>query len=86
MYFCSEKIAFIMKKVLVFATLALFLASCQESLEERCAREAKEYTAEEFRAILAAGGTAEFASDNVLVSFDENGKMIWIERIYSALQ
>ena len=48
--------------------------------------EAKEYTAEEFRAILAAGGTAEFASDNVLVSFDENGKMIWIERIYSALQ
>ena len=34
-----------MKKILVFAILALFMASCQESLEDRCAREAKEYTA-----------------------------------------
>ena len=34
-----------MKKILVFMALAMFLASCQETLEERCAREAKEYTA-----------------------------------------
>ena len=34
-----------MKKIIVFATLALFLASCQESLEDRCARDAKTYTA-----------------------------------------
>jgi len=34
-----------MKKILVFATLILFIASCQESLEDRCAREAKQYTA-----------------------------------------
>ena len=34
-----------MKKILVFAILVLFMASCQESLEDRCAREAKEYTA-----------------------------------------
>ena len=34
-----------MKKIIVFATLALFMVSCQESLEDRCAREAKEYTA-----------------------------------------
>lgn len=34
-----------MKKILVFATLVLFMASCQESLEDRCAREAKQYTA-----------------------------------------
>jgi hypothetical protein len=34
-----------MKKILVFATLVLFIASCQESLEDRCAREAKQYTA-----------------------------------------
>ena len=34
-----------MKKILVFATLVLFTTSCQESLEDRCAREAKEYTA-----------------------------------------
>ena len=33
-----------MKKIIVFATLALFMVSCQESLEDRCAREAKEYT------------------------------------------
>jgi hypothetical protein len=34
-----------MKKIIVFATLALFLTSCQESLEDRCARDAKTYTA-----------------------------------------
>ena len=34
-----------MKKIIVFATLALFLTACQESLEDRCARDAKTYTA-----------------------------------------
>ena len=34
-----------MKKVLIFACLALIFAACQESLEDRCAREAKDYTA-----------------------------------------
>ena len=34
-----------MKKVFVFACLALLFAACQESLEDRCARETKEYTA-----------------------------------------
>ena len=34
-----------MKKVFVFACLALIFVACQESLEDRCAREAKEYTA-----------------------------------------
>ena len=34
-----------MKKVFVFACLALLFAACQESLEDRCAREAKAYTA-----------------------------------------
>ena len=34
-----------MKKVFLFACLALIFAACQESLEDRCAREAKEYTA-----------------------------------------
>ena len=34
-----------MKKIFLFACLALIFAACQESLEDRCAREAKEYTA-----------------------------------------
>jgi len=34
-----------MKKVFIFACLALIFAACQESLEDRCAREAKVYTA-----------------------------------------
>ena len=34
-----------MKKVLVFACLALIFVACQESLEDKCARESKEYTA-----------------------------------------
>ena len=34
-----------MKKVFVFACLALLFTACQESLEDRCAREAKAYTA-----------------------------------------
>ena len=33
-----------MKKLCMIASFALFLTACQESLEERCAREAKEFT------------------------------------------
>ena len=34
-----------MKKVIVFASLALLFFACQESLEDKCDREAKAYTA-----------------------------------------
>lgn len=34
-----------MKKVLIVLFALLFCVACQESLEDRCAREAKEYTA-----------------------------------------
>ena len=33
-----------MKKIWLFVVFALLLAACQESLEDRCAREAKDYT------------------------------------------
>ncbi len=33
-----------MKKLCMIASFALFLMACQESLEDRCAREAKEFT------------------------------------------
>ena len=33
-----------MKKICMIASFALFLTACQESLEDRCAREAKEFT------------------------------------------
>lgn len=33
-----------MKKILLTASAVLLLAACQESLEEKCAREAKTYT------------------------------------------
>ena len=39
-----KKIAFIMKKYWIIPVFALLLAACQESLEDRCAREAEEYT------------------------------------------
>jgi len=38
------KIAFIMKKLWVLSAFLLLLTACQESLEDRCARETKEYT------------------------------------------
>ena len=44
MYLCRQKIAFIMKKLCMIASFALFLTACQESLEDRCEREAREYT------------------------------------------
>ena len=34
-----------MKKIFLFACLALIFAACQESLEDKCEREAKAYTA-----------------------------------------
>lgn len=34
-----------MKKIILFAILALIFGACQESLEDKCAREAKAYTA-----------------------------------------
>ena len=33
-----------MKKIIIMIVAGILLAACQESLEERCAREAKEYT------------------------------------------
>jgi hypothetical protein len=38
------KIAFIMKKLMVIVLLAGIFTACQESLEDRCARETQEYT------------------------------------------
>jgi hypothetical protein len=45
-FFCifAPKIAFIMKKFWILAAICTLLAGCRESLEDRCAREAKEYT------------------------------------------
>ena len=34
-----------MKKIILFAGLVLLFSACQESLEDKCAREAKAYTA-----------------------------------------
>ena len=44
------------------------------------------HTAAEFAGMLAAGGSPDFASDNVNVTFDENGKMILAERFYTPWQ
>ena len=38
------KIAFVMKKLWVLSAFMLLMTACQESLEDRCARETKEYT------------------------------------------
>ena len=44
MYLCTQKIAFIMKKYWILVVFTCILTACQESLEDRCAREVKEYT------------------------------------------
>ncbi len=44
------------------------------------------YTADEFRAMLAAGSYPDFATDNTWVTFDENGEMVLVERVYSPAQ
>ena len=45
-----------------------------------------EHTAAEFREMLAAGGVPDFASDNVNVTFDEDGQMTLVERFYTPWQ
>ena len=44
MYLCRQKIAFVMKKFWILGMIALLFSACQESLEDRCERDAKEYT------------------------------------------
>ena len=44
MYLCTEKITFVMKKVILFVLAVLTLGACQESLEDKCARECVEFT------------------------------------------
>lgn len=49
LYLCgakSIKIKFNMRKIILFAALAIGFAACQESLEEQAARQAKKFTAE----------------------------------------
>ena len=48
--------------------------------------EPTEHTAEEFKAMLAAGGAPDFASENVYVTYDENGEMTLVRRIYTPWQ
>ena len=45
-----------------------------------------EQTAADFTALLAAGGYPDFASDNVYVTFDEDGGMAKVERFYTPWQ
>ena len=47
-----------MKKILLFATL-LLLTACQESLEDRCARECKEYTQKKCPVLVTNGVTLD---------------------------
>lgn len=48
-----------MKKILIFLCLAATLTACQESLEDRCAREAKEYTKKKCPAPIGDGVTID---------------------------
>ena len=48
-----------MKKLWVLAVLALVLTACQESLEERCEREAKEFTAKRCPMVLDQNTTMD---------------------------
>ena len=48
--------------------------------------EPAEHNAAEFAAMLAAGGYPDFASDNVMVTFDEDGRMVRAERSYTPWQ
>jgi len=48
--------------------------------------EAKILTVEEFRAMLEAEAYPDFATDNVWVTFDADGKMVEVERVYSPAQ
>ena len=48
--------------------------------------EPTKHTATEFKEMLAAGGNPDFASDNVYITFDENGEMVLVERFYTPWQ
>ena len=48
--------------------------------------EATEHTGAEFAAMMTEEETVDFASDNVYVSFDENGEMTTVERFYTPWQ
>ena len=48
--------------------------------------EAKTLTVEEFRTMLELEAYPDFATDNVWVTFDADGKMIEVERVYSPAQ
>ncbi len=45
-----------------------------------------EQTAADFIALLAEGGSPDFASENVYVTYDENGDMVQVERVYTEWQ
>ena len=51
-----------MKKVLWISLACLFLTACQETLEQRCAREAKEYTEKHCPAPIAKDVTIDSMS------------------------
>ena len=44
------------------------------------------YTVEEFKAMLAADTYPNFQEDNTWVTFDDNGEMTFVERVYSPAQ
>ena len=48
--------------------------------------EPAEHTAAEFTEMLAAGGVPDFASENVYVTYDDNGEMTLVRRIYTPWQ
>ncbi|MBO5616684.1 MAG: hypothetical protein J5932_11320 [Prevotella sp.] len=54
-----------MKKIIVFIMACLFITACQETLEERCAREAKEYSKKHCPAPIAKGVTIDSMSFDV---------------------
>ena len=60
-----------MKKILLFATLFL-LTACQETLEDRCARECKEYTQKKCPVLVTRGVTLDsmtFDKSRVVITY-----------------
>lgn len=67
-----------MRKCLFIIAGALLMAACQESLEQRCAREAKEYTEKHCPAPIAKGVTVDsmsfdMATHTLTYSYTLNG-------------
>lgn len=67
-----------MRKCLFIIVGALLMAACQESLEQRCAREAKEYTEKHCPAPIAKGVTVDsmsfdMATHTLTYSYTLNG-------------